>query len=275
MPELPEVETLRRSLARGLTGRRIVGVRVLIPKMIKGPVADPAEFTRLLRESRIESVERRGKHLIFTLHSGYYLLLHLKMRGGLLLVPRGLPDEKYLAVALQIEDGVDLRFHDMWTWGEMRLLTADALARHPSLSEMGPEPLSEAWTPQEFRRALQKRPRAAIKAALLDQRIVAGIGNIYADESLFRSGIRSLRPAASLSDDEIVRLQRAVQSILTEAIAGGGALSDSYTDADARAGRFEPSVYDRAGKPCVRCGAALQRIKVGGRGTVYCPVCQS
>ncbi len=275
MPELPEVETLRRGLERCLAGHRIVGVRVPVPQMLKGIIAAPDVLARKLHGCRIESLGRRGKHLIFTLDCGYYLLLHLRMRGQLLVVPRETPDGKYLAAAFQVEDGRELRFHDMWRWGEMRLMTADELAIHPSLLGMGPEPFSEDWTPQVFRQALAKRPRTAVKAALLDQAVVAGIGNIYADESLFRSGIRPLRPAGSLTDDEVGRLHHAIWAVLGEATDGGGTTSDNYVDAEGQIGRYTPRVYDRGGQPCPNCGTTLTRIKVTGRGTVYCPSCQS
>ena len=275
MPELPEVETLRRGIERHLVGHRIVGVRVLVPKMVKGAIADPAQFGEKLHNVRLESVGRRGKHLIFTLDSGYYLLLHLKMRGQLLVVPRQTPDEKYLAAALETDDGRELRFHDMWTWGELRLLTPSELAAHPPLVGMGPEPLSEDWTPLALKEALCRRPRTPIKAALLDQSVVAGVGNIYADEALFRSGVRSLRASGSLGEDEIARLHREIRNVLTEAIGGGGTTSDNYVDAEGQVGSYTPRVYDRGGQPCVSCGATLERIKVTGRGTVFCPSCQS
>jgi formamidopyrimidine-DNA glycosylase len=275
MPELPEVETLRRGLERDLAGHRISEARLPIPKMLKGVITDPSMLAQKLQGCRIESLGRRGKYLIFTLDCGYYLLLHLKMRGQLLVVPAEAPDAKYLAVALKTEDGRELRFHDMWRWGEIRLLTPDELASHPGLAGMGPEPFSEEWTPQVFGQSLAKRPRTAIKAALLDQAVVAGVGNIYADESLFRSGIRSLRPAGSLSAEEVSRLHQEIRSVLGEATEGGGTTSDNYVDAEGQVGRYVPRVYDRGGEPCIVCGATLERIKVTGRGTVYCPSCQS
>jgi formamidopyrimidine-DNA glycosylase len=275
MPELPEVETLRRGLEQRLVGHRIVGTRVPVPKMLKGTITDPGVLARKLQHCQIESVGRRGKYLIFTLNCGYYLLLHLKMRGQLLVVPDETPDGKYLAAAFQIENGQELRFHDMWTWGELRLLTPDELAGHAGLTEMGPEPFSEDWTPAVFQSALMKRPRTAIKAALLDQTLVAGVGNIYADESLFRSGVHSLRPAGTLTQTEVAALHREIRAVLREATEGGGTTSDNYVDSEGIVGRYTPRVYDRAGKPCLSCGTALERIKVTGRGTVYCPSCQT
>jgi len=162
----------------------------------------------------------------------------------------------------------------MWTWGEMRLVTAQELAAHPALIGMGPEPLEEAWLPSQLSAGLVRRPKTAIKAALLDQAVVAGVGNIYADESLFRAGVQPLRPAGSLSEAEIGRLHRAIRQVLGEATAGGGTMSDNYVDAEGQIGRYVPRVYDRGGQPCVSCGAALTRVRVVGRGTVYCAACQ-
>lgn len=274
MPELPEVETVRRGLERHLVGRRVVGARVPVPKMLRGTICDPAAFEECVCGRRVESVARRGKHLILSLGSGYYLLLHLNMRGQILIVWRGSDDAKYLAAGLTFDDGREMRFHDMWTWGELRLATQDELDAHPPLTQMGAEPLSEAWTPQVLTASLVRRAKTSVKAALLDQTVVAGIGNIYADESLFRSGIRPLRSAGSLTKKETFRLHRAIIAVLTEAM-GGGTTSDNYADADGEIGCYRPQVYDRGGQPCILCGTTLTRIKITGRGTVYCPGCQS
>ena len=139
---------------------------------------------------------------------------------------------------------------------------------------MGPEPLSEHWTPQLFGAGLAKRPKTAIKAVLLDQAVLAGVGNIYADESLHRAGVQPLRPAGSLTLAETERLHREIRAVLSEATEGGGTTSESYVDADGQIGRYAPRVYDRAGQPCRACGTALTRIRVTGRGTVYCAACQ-
>lgn len=275
MPELPEVETLRRGLEALLAGRTIRGARVLVPKMIKGTVADAEGLAQVLQGTRIETIGRRGKHLIFTLDSGYHLLLHLKMRGQLLVTDRAEPDAKYLVVALLLDDGRELRFHDMWTWGEMRLVTAQELSTHPALLGMGQEPLSEAWTPQSFGAALAKKPKTSIKAALLDQTVVAGVGNIYADESLFRAHVLPTRAAGALNAEETVRLHEAIRAVLTEAIGGGGTTSDNYVDAEGAVGRYTPQVYNRAGLPCAQCQTPLSRIKIIGRGTVFCSRCQT
>ena len=139
---------------------------------------------------------------------------------------------------------------------------------------MGPEPFSEEWTPQRFSEGLARRPKTAIKTILLDQAVVAGVGNIYADESLYRAGIHPLRPAGSLGDDEIARLNREIIAVLTEAVAGGGTTSDNYVSTEGQIGQYVPRVYDRGGQPCVSCGGALFKIRVSDRGTVYCDLCQ-
>ncbi len=273
MPELPEVETLRRGLETHLTGRALGETRVFVLKMLKGTIADPDVFRDHLRNTRVESVGRRGKHLIITLDSGYYLLFHMNMRGQLRIVEADAPVEKYLAAAFPLDDGRELRFHDIWRWGEMRLATADDLAAHPSLVGMGPEPLLD-WTAEHLAAGLAKRPKTAIKAVLLDQAVVAGVGNIYADESLHRAGIHPLRPAGSLGKAENARLNMEIIAVLTEAIQGGGTTSDNYVNAEGRIGQYRPRVYDRGGQPCVSCGDTLIKIRVTDRGTVYCETCQ-
>ena len=274
MPELPEVETLRRGLERRLVGRTLGEPSVRVAKMVKGTLSDPAVFSESLKGARILSVGRRGKHLIIALDSGYHLLFHLNMRGQLRVTPADAPEAKHLAAAFPLDDGLELRFHDTWTWGEMRLVTPEELAAHPALSGMGQEPLSAEWTPERFSSALARRPKAAIKAALLDQAVLAGVGNIYADESLYRAGIQPTRSAGSLTEPEAVRLHAEIRAVLSEAIEGGGTTSENYVDAEGRIGRYEPRVYDRGGKPCLSCGESLTRIRVIGRGTVYCASCQ-
>lgn len=275
MPEMPEVETLRRSLEPHLVGRTITGARILVPKMLRGTDSRVDVFLQRIASRRLESLGRRGKHLIFTLDSGYHLLFHLKMRGQMLVVDADAPEEKYLAAAFRLENGRELRFHDMWTWGEMRLLTGEELQSHSALAAMGPEPLAEDWTPGILTQSLARRARTSLKAALLDQTVVAGVGNIYADESLFRASLQPTRLAGSLDGPEAARLWGEIRAVLSEAIGGGGTTSDNYVDADGQIGRYQPRVYDRGGQPCIHCGGLLTRTRVAGRGTVYCEVCQN
>lgn len=275
MPELPEVETLRRGLERHLLGKTIIGGRVVNKKILAGTYIDPEQFLKILSGKVVESVDRRGKHLIFRLNSGYHLLFHLKMRGQILIVPHEEADQKYLTVSLEFDDCRDLRFYDMWTWGEARLLTTSEFESHTVLEKMGVEPLSDDFTPAVLMASLKHHPRTRVKAALLDQSVVAGVGNIYADESLFSSGILPERTAESLTVVEIGRLTEAIKQVLAQATEAGGTQSDNYVDTDGTAGAFVPRVYGRGGEPCPRCGNKLERIKVVGRGTVYCSVCQS
>lgn len=265
---------MRRGLETHLTGRTFGEIRVLVPKMLKGTMTEPEVFQRRLRNSRVESVGRRGKHLIINLDSGYYLLFHMNMRGQLRIVGADAPVEKYLAAAFSLDNGLELRFHDIWRWGEMRLATEGELAAHPSLIGMGPEPLSGEWKAAQLAAGLAKRPKTAIKAVLLDQAVVAGVGNIYADESLHRSGVHPLRLAGSLSAEETARLNTEIIAVLTEAVESGGTTSDNYVSTEGRIGQYMPRVYDRGGQPCVSCGTALVKIRVSDRGTVYCGRCQ-
>jgi formamidopyrimidine-DNA glycosylase len=274
------VETVRRGLEPYLVGATIGDIRVLVPKMVKGRVADPSDFARSVKGQTINRINRRGKYLIFDLDTGYHLLFHLKMRGHMRVVPRSLPDGKYLALGMMIDvaradDPLEMRFYDIWTWGEVRFLDTGELVSYPSLVAMGLEPLSDAFTGETLRQSLSRRPKTTVKAALLDQVVVAGVGNIYADESLFRSGIRPQRPAGSLTDDETQRLRDQIRAVLDDAINGGGTVSDNFLDAEGVPGRYRPQVYDRGGQPCLRCGTTLERTRIGGRGTVYCPACQN
>jgi len=311
VPELPEVETLRRGLERMTLGRRISDVVVANAKVLKGQ--SPERFRERTTSATITGVRRRGKYLLIQLaHSetkaaaaapadspevktplptggdtppaaipaSPLLCIHLKMRGQLLLEEFGSEAGPYHCVTLSLDGNnavagsTVLRFYDMWTWGEMRALTEDELAEAaPGLAEMGPEPLEADWDGEVLRAALAGR-RTAIKPTLLDQAVVAGVGNIYADESLFRAGIHPQRMAKSLSDVETERLARSIREVLTEAVEGGGTTSDEYVDLGGTVGRYTPRVYDRGGEPCPQCGTALTRIKLGGRGTVFCGSCQ-
>lgn len=290
MPELPEVETLRRGLERTALHRRVVEVTVANVKVLKG------QSEAILRERTIgkciTQVERRGKYLLITLAADgtaatdstasppppVLLCIHLKMRGYIRVEEEAEPPGRYHCVTLLLEEREGkrstLRFYDVWTWGEMRALYPQELAREvPSLTEMGEEPLAPTWSGDVLGAKLRSR-RTAIKPALLDQAVVAGIGNIYADESLFRARIHPTRRANSLTETETERLAAAVRTVLTEAIAGGGTTSDDYFDVAGRPGSFRPLVYDRGGEPCSVCGAPLTRIRLGGRGTVFCANCQ-
>lgn len=288
MPELPEVETLRRGLEQAaVPGRRITRIVIVNPKVLKGQ--SESRFQERAWGATICAVKRRGKYLLLPLTQVFTsssqlsstasgaslcLCIHLKMRGQLLLEDAESVPGKYHCVTLGLEDGRELRFYDMWTWGEMRALTDDELAAIPNLAGMGREPLEAEWGADDLGRAVKGR-KTAIKSTLLDQRVLAGVGNIYADESLFRAGVHPQRAAGSLSVPEVERLAGALRSILAEAVQGGGTTSDNYVDVRGAAGRYEPRVYDRGGQPCLTCGTTLSRIRLGGRGTVFCVRCQA
>lgn len=283
MPELPEVETVRRGLERAVVGARITGVLVANPQVLHGQ--PPDELRERAAGRIIDSVKRRGKYLLLPLlpflapDTPLSICIHLKMRGHLAVEPADSEPGKYLCVTLNLAKpdgtGAVLRFYDMWRWGELRVLTgAEVAERVPALAAMGPEPLDEGWGSAQLSAALAGR-RMAVKPVLLDQSVVAGVGNIYADEALFRAGIHPTRIAATLGEDERERLAEAIRSILGAAVEGGGTTSESFGDVDGAAGRFTPRVYDRGGAPCFACGTTLTRIRLAGRSSVFCGVCQN
>lgn len=290
MPELPEVETLRRGLEHRTQGRIIREVVIANAKVLKGQ--SESSFRERVIGTTIQSIGRRGKFLLIELgnektRSGQgqsnppiVLCIHLKMRGQLLLEPTASTPRPYYCVGMLLDNRVDggsageLRFHDMWTWGEIRAMTPEDLSAVTGIASMGPEPLDDGWNGAALRKNLGTR-RGPIKPALLDQKVVAGVGNIYADESLFRCGIRPERPANSLTDAEVDTLAATIRIVLTEAVEGGGTTSEEYVDLAGTAGRYTPQVYDRGGAPCLKCGTQLTKIRLGGRGTVFCPSCQS
>ncbi len=270
MPELPEVETVVRGLRR-LIGRRITDVEVRWERAVAAP--DVGTFVRRLRGRRIEEIRRRGKWVVIRLDGGLFLLVHLRMSGRLVVSQSGPTDDRHLRVVLSLDGGSQLLFSDPRKFGRM------ALVEDPDevLEGLGPEPLDEGFTVERLRGQLAGR-RARLKSLLLDQRVVAGLGNIYTDEVLWRAELHPLRRADRLTDEEVARLHRAIREVLREAIAGRGTtLEDGrYVGADGRPGDFAPrlAVYRRTGQPCPRCGTPIQRIRVGGRGTHFCPQCQ-
>jgi formamidopyrimidine-DNA glycosylase len=273
MPELPEVETVRTTLAPVLTGRRLERVSILDTRLVRPfePVAVAAE----LEGERIEAVERRGKYLIFRFESGRSLLIHLRMTGSLRHAPGGsLADDPYRRAVVSLDDGSDVAYRDVRRFGTWLLLEPGEL--EPYLQErLGAEPLSPAFTARRLGERLARR-KAPIKAAILDQRTLAGMGNIYADEALWRARIHPLRPAEDLDPDEIRRLHRGVRRALEAGIARQGATLRDYSTPDGGRGRMqhEFKAYGRGGEPCDRCGTPIEKTRVAGRGTWYCPYCQ-
>ncbi len=262
-----------------ILGLEITSVEVLTPSIIKLPSAGPQEFSQHLVTARFVNTFRRGKHLIFGLDNGYALYAHLNMRGQIVVSanfdePRG----KYLCAAIRFVDNSELRYHDIWRWGELRVLlnTPEEICKYvPALSAMGPEPLSEAFDGSLLRQGARSKSGSPIKVALLDQAVVAGVGNIYADEALFRSGVSPIRKTGSLTDKEWSELAKQIKAVLDEAVEAGGTLSDNYVNIDGAAGRYRPQVYGRAKETCLRCQTPLTGARLGGRSTVFCPKCQN
>ena len=275
MPELPEVETVARAVRPALEGRRIVGVRVLWERSLGGLTR--ATFGARVRGTTVDTVLRRGKWIVVRLLGATgadpALLVHLRMSGRLHVEPEGSPLPRWTRVALRLDDGAELRFVDVRKFGRL-LLVPDARAR---LADLGPEPLSAAFTAEWLTRALRGR-RRRLKPLLLDQTFVAGLGNIYVDESLFGARLHPETPAHRVNATGARRLHGEIRSVLSGAVAReGSSFDDFYRTPDGRPGSYQHlfRVYGRDGKPCPECGAAIERLVVGQRGTHVCPRCQS
>lgn len=266
MPELPEVQTVVLTLAPKVVGRRIADV-----VHVRGDIVSPpgSDLPALLRGRRIESVARRGKRIVFTLDDGNRFYVHLGMTGQLTVASPDTPLLPHTHMELDLGRGVRLRFRDPRRFGGIFWLGADP-ARD---DRMGPEPLT--MTPQQLAAKL-KGTKRAIKNALMDQRVVAGLGNIYVDESLFASGVHPLKRADRLKPDEIERLNKAIKVTLKRAIRHRGSSLRDYVDADGAKGGFQHlhRVYAREGQPCATCQTPIKRIVLGGRSTHWCPTCQ-
>ncbi len=269
MPELPEVETIRRQLAPTLEGRRLENVEVLDARW--SDPAPPVEVEDALRGRRIERLARRGKYLIFELEDEVFLVMHLRMTGNLLLDA----DAPYARVRFTLDSGDVLLFADARRFGTgVVLLGADALEDY-FRTRLGVEPLSPDFTADALR-ALAKDRRAPVKAFLLNQERIAGVGNIYADEALFRARIHPLRQVGTLKRPQLAGLRDAVVDVLEAGIDSRGATIDDFRNADGASGAFQDRflAYGREGEPCVRCGRPIRKLRAAGRGTYVCERCQ-
>jgi formamidopyrimidine-DNA glycosylase len=269
MPELPEVETVRRELAPQIIGSRIREVRLGWEGIVRLPSA--SEFQERVKGQPIKDIDRRGKYLIFKLEDTEMLIVHLKMTGSLIIRPDSEPTEKLDRAVIYLDNGLAVHFHDPRKFG--RLWLTDDLKQ--VIKKMGPEPFGDGFTPEYFREGLKKR-HAPIKPVILDQGFIAGIGNMYADESLFATRIHPLRPASSLSEREIRELYRAIKEILAAAIANRGASIRNYFRPDGTSGtaHFSFQVAHGIKDTCSRCGRPIKRLVVRGRGTYICSNCQ-
>jgi len=273
VPELPEVETVRARLAPVLTGRRFERVEIHDPRLVRP--YEPAEVAAELEGERVAAVERRGKYLIFRFESGRVLLIHLRMTGSLRHSGAGLQDDPYRRAVVRLDDGSDVAYRDVRRFGTWLVLEPGELQPYLA-ARVGEEPLDALFTAARLGERLAKR-RAPVKAALLDQHTLAGLGNIYVDEALWRARINPLRPAESLDRDELRRLHRAIRAALEHGIARQGSTLRDYALPDGASGSMQDEfkVYGRGGEPCHRCGSPIAKTRVAGRGTWYCPTCQA
>ena len=269
MPELPEVETYLRDLEPELTGRSVISAQVYWPRTIATPAVDA--FIHGLRERRFSTFDRRGKYMLFGLENGHTLIVHLRMTGEFHLHPADAAPDKHTHVTMQLDDGRALHYRDQRKFGRFWLV-ADPTA---VLAKLGPEPLSAAFTPQTLEGALAGR-KAPIKTLLLDQSVLAGVGNIYADEALFQAGIHPLRRGQELNAVELAKLHDAVRAVLQRGIELQGSSLQNYVKLDGEKGGFqeEHQVFRKTGQPCPICGHPVERIVVAQRSTHFCPVCQ-
>jgi formamidopyrimidine-DNA glycosylase len=273
VPELPEVETVRRRLEPALVGRTLRDVEILDERLTRP--FDPSAVAAELAGERVAAVERRGKYLVVRFESGRVLLIHLRMTGSLLIARgEGLPEDPHRRAVVSLDDGSDVAYRDVRRFGTWLLLERGELAEYLA-SRLGGEPLAPAFTAKKLGQLLAGR-RAPLKALLLDQRVLAGVGNIYADEALWYARLHPLRPGGGLTPDELGELHRGVRRALRKGIARQGASLRDYSTPDGDRGSMQDEfvVYGRAGEPCLRCGTPIEKTRAGGRGTWFCPGCQ-
>ncbi|MCP5052103.1 MAG: DNA-formamidopyrimidine glycosylase [bacterium] len=265
MPELPEVETIVRELKPVITGKTVAAVSILWQPTVEG---DLTHFSQVLTGNKITRIQRRGKYLCFFLSNGPCMTIHLRMTGKLVFEPDN-RDQNYIRVAFGFADGSGLYFVDIRKFGRIKLWSPS----EPLLPRLGPEPLEEKTVLEALRGRESKR---AIKTFLLDQGVLAGVGNIYADEALFLAGIHPLTPAFRVSQPKMKKLSRHIPVILKKAIENNGTTISDYRRTDKMEGRnqFFLKVYGRAGQPCPTCGRTIKRIGVNNRSSHFCPRCQ-
>jgi len=273
MPELPEVESVRRQLEPVLVGRRFERVRIDDPRLVRP--FEPAEVAAELEGERVAAVERRGKYLVVRFESGRVLLIHLRMTGSLLRASsEPLPDDPHRRAVVRLDDDSDIAYRDVRRFGTWLLLEPGEAEPYLA-ARVGDEPLDTLFTAARLGERLAVR-RTSLKAALLDQRTLAGMGNIYVDEALWRAGLNPLRPAAGLDRNELRRLHRAIRAALAHGLARQGSTLRDYRLPDGSGGSMQDEfrVYGRRDEPCDRCGTPIARTSIAGRTTWFCPTCQ-
>ena len=272
MPELPEVETIRRTLAEHVTELKIEEIRLFWPSAVIG--WEGRSFEALVTGRRIQTIDRRGKYLLIRLDEDLTLIAHMRMTGRLNYYTDHQEPEKHTHVVFRLEQG-EVHFSDVRKFGRIQAIPTPLCISGSTLCKLGPEPLESEFTPEVLKERFGKK-KLPLKAALLDQHVLAGLGNIYVDESLFKAGISPERGVETLSEQEIFKLHQAIQTILQAGIDAQGTSFRDYRDANGEKGSFERElqVYGRGGEPCKVCGQTLERIRLAGRTTVYCSWCQ-
>jgi len=273
MPELPEVETIRRTLAQHINNLKIKDVKLIWSSAVSGWEDQPFEV--LVTGRKIKTIDRRGKYLLIRLDGDLTLIAHMRMTGRLNYYTEKQEPEKHTHVVFSLDKG-EVHFSDVRKFGRIQAIPTSLCFSGSSLCKLGPEPLDLEFTPEVLKKRFGKK-KLLVKAALLDQHVLAGLGNIYVDESLFRAGISPERRVDTLSEKEISELHQAIQSVLKAGIDAQGTSFRDYRDANGEKGSFEQAlqVYGRGGEPCKVCGQTLERIRLAGRTTVYCSRCQS
>ena len=271
MPELPEVETVRRGLEKMILGKKISSVDISYPKMIK---TDFEQFQKELPGQVVESMGRRGKYLLFHL-SDKILISHLRMEGKYFYYPDEIPTRKHAHVFIHFEDGGTIVYEDVRKFGTMELLAPELLEAYFISKQLGPEPTEQDFDLGRFKLAL-KRSKKPIKSHLLDQTLVVGLGNIYVDEVLWRAKVHPARISQSLTAQEARKVHDETINVLDQAVEKGGSTIRTYTNAFGEDGTMQEvhQVYDKTGQACSRCGSIIEKIQLGGRGTHFCPECQ-
>jgi formamidopyrimidine-DNA glycosylase len=275
VPELPEVEVVRRGLQAHVVGRTVTGVDVLHPRPVRRHVAGPADFAAQLTGRRLEGARRRGKYLWLPLDSGDALLGHLGMSGQMLVQPAAVPDERHLRVRLRLDTGAELRFVDQRMFGGLAQSSGGA-ELPPEIAHIARDPLDPAFDDEEFVARVRKKA-SGIKRILLDQTVISGVGNIYADEALWLARLHGDRPGLRLTRGQVAAVLAGVRQVMAAALDQGGTSFDAlYVNVNGESGYFDRSleVYGQQDRPCSRCGTPISRVAFMNRSSYFCPTCQ-
>ena len=273
MPELPEVEQVRCSLLPHIKNERICNVEIRLPRMIVHPAVP--EFIAGVEGQVITDVQRKGKYLMLLLENGQYILAHLRMTGAMLVCPYDGAEPPFAKIRFVLANGKDMWFTDIRTFGTMSLCGGNDAWQDRGLATLGPEPLSSGFTEAYLREKL-KKSHQMVKCFILDQHKIAGMGNIYADEALAAAGIRPTRYSDALTKKQVHVLYETINQVIAQGLRNHGTTFRNYQDADGLMGNNKDYllVYGRKGQACTKCGTLLRKVKVAGRGSVYCPRCQ-